>query len=144
MYFQYSCNVLATYFSTQVLKLYAWEESFLSIIKSKRAKELKFLLKSRLWKCLLSLIYNSSPTMVSADGELNLTQMTDVQNLQVEKQEIVINYLSSTKFAHSIVASTKLRMALEMQMPDSFGQLQPYYYTVLCCVFPYCVIFESD
>ncbi|XP_078381052.1 multidrug resistance-associated protein 1-like [Oculina patagonica] len=49
----------------KVLKLYAWEESFLSIINNKRARELKYLLKSRMWRSLLTFIYNSLPTMVA-------------------------------------------------------------------------------
>lgn len=49
----------------KVLKLYAWEESFLSIINNKRRKELSFLLKSQIWKVFLNFVYNSLPIMVA-------------------------------------------------------------------------------
>lgn len=50
---------------SQVLKLYAWEESFLGKINSKRSRELKYLLKSRLLGAVLTLIFNTLPVMVS-------------------------------------------------------------------------------
>ena len=51
-------------FFTQILKLYAWEESFLSNINSKRAKELRYLLLSGLLRAVLTLIFNTLPVMV--------------------------------------------------------------------------------
>ena len=53
-----------TIFFTQILKLYAWEESFLSDINSKRAKELRYLLLSGLLRAVLTLIFNTLPVMV--------------------------------------------------------------------------------
>ncbi|XP_067039421.1 multidrug resistance-associated protein 1-like isoform X2 [Acropora muricata] len=49
----------------KVLKLYAWEESFLEKINCKRSKELKNLLKSRLVGALLTLVFTTLPAMVA-------------------------------------------------------------------------------
>ena len=54
----------AVTFFLQILKLYAWEESFLSNINSKRAKELRYLLLSGLLRAVLTLIFNTLPVMV--------------------------------------------------------------------------------
>ena len=55
---------------TQVLKLYAWEESFLEKINCKRSKELKNLLKSRLVGALLTLVFTTLPAMVRNNKKL--------------------------------------------------------------------------
>ncbi|XP_068685996.1 multidrug resistance-associated protein 1-like [Montipora foliosa] len=49
----------------KVLKFYAWEESFLEKINSKRSKELNYLLKSRLVGALLTLVFTTLPVLVA-------------------------------------------------------------------------------
>ena len=49
----------------KVLKLYAWEESFMKQIKRIRDKELKFLRNTGLWTAGFMFTFNCAPTLVS-------------------------------------------------------------------------------
>ena len=53
------------YFGLQVLKLYAWEESFMKEIKRIRKKELKYSRNSDLWASGFIFVFGFAPTLVS-------------------------------------------------------------------------------
>ena len=50
---------------SQVLKLYAWEESFMNEIKQIRDKELKSLRNSGLWASGFNFTFGCAPILVS-------------------------------------------------------------------------------
>ena len=50
---------------SQVLKLYAWEESFMNEIKQIRYKELKSLRNSGLWASGFNFTFGCAPVLVS-------------------------------------------------------------------------------
>ena len=52
-------------FGPQVLKLYAWEESFMKKIKLVRKKELKYSRNSGLWGAGFMFTFGCAPTLVS-------------------------------------------------------------------------------
>ena len=49
----------------QVLKLYAWEESFMKEVERKRKKELKYLRGSSFWMSGFMFTFGCAPTLVS-------------------------------------------------------------------------------
>lgn len=72
------------------MKLYAWEESFLSDINSKRAKELRYLLLSGLLRAVLTLIFNTLPVMVGIRELQRLTCQVNAPGGRVKLAAIVL------------------------------------------------------
>ncbi|CAL8141283.1 unnamed protein product [Orchesella dallaii] len=69
----------------QIIKLYAWENSFKAQVQEIRAEEIKLLRKRAFLQCFIALVFNAVPFLVSLAGFLTYVYMSDQNVLDPKK-----------------------------------------------------------